>query len=31
MRKKKIKIMIDGREIICFQGQTILEVARKMI
>ncbi len=29
MRKKKIKIMIDGREIICFQGQTILEVARK--
>ncbi|HPD19959.1 MAG TPA: [Fe-Fe] hydrogenase large subunit C-terminal domain-containing protein, partial [Candidatus Pacearchaeota archaeon] len=29
MKKKKIKIMIDGREIICFQGQTILEVAKK--
>ncbi|MFA5232685.1 MAG: [FeFe] hydrogenase, group A [Candidatus Paceibacterota bacterium] len=29
MRRKRIKVSIDGREISCFKGQTVLEVARK--
>jgi len=29
MRRKRIKVSINGREISCFKGQTVLEVARK--